>query len=195
MRRPPRVATFLLEHLGYGLLSDSLVGDLIEQYQQGRSRAWYWKQSLFAIAVGLFRGVHSILLDGGRAMLKFAVTFLLLGLFIAVSTRMALGGFFNPVDWTAAAGMFATVNGMIMLVLLTLRAVWRSSSKVLQSLYWPTAIAAGIVGLSGIATVLNTVWLARQSGDIDFYLLRVGGFVVLMCFLTAFSLWRTRQST
>jgi hypothetical protein len=108
---------------------------------------------------------------------------------------MALGGFFNPADWIAAAGMLATVNSMIMLVLLTLHAVWRFSSRVLQSLYWPTAVAAGIVGLSGVAIVLNTVWLARQSGDIDFYLFRVCGFIVLMCLLTAFGLWRTRQST
>jgi hypothetical protein len=128
-------------------------------------------------------------------MLKVAVTFLLLGLLIAVSTLMAFDGFFNAADLPTAAGALGGISCLIILVLLTLRAVWRSSSKALHTLYWPTAIAAGIVGFSGIATVLNTVWSAGRSGQMDFYFLGVGGFVVLICILTAFSLWRTREAT
>ena len=46
---PPRVATWLLKRLAASGKRESLVGDLIEQYQQGRSRAWYWRQAIAAI--------------------------------------------------------------------------------------------------------------------------------------------------
>ena len=48
---PPTVATWLLEHLQSGSRNDHITGDLMEAYQRGRSRAWYWKQVLAAIIV------------------------------------------------------------------------------------------------------------------------------------------------
>ena len=50
---PPIVATRLLEILASGPHDDALAGDLVEQYQQGRSAAWYWRQVLSAILVCL----------------------------------------------------------------------------------------------------------------------------------------------
>jgi hypothetical protein len=46
---PPQVATWLLRRLAVGWHSESLEGDLIEQYAQGRSRLWYWRQVAMAI--------------------------------------------------------------------------------------------------------------------------------------------------
>jgi hypothetical protein len=48
---PPIVATWLLERLRSGSVNECLIGDLMEEYGQGRSRAWYWKQALSAILV------------------------------------------------------------------------------------------------------------------------------------------------
>jgi hypothetical protein len=48
---PPRVATWLLARLGSRYYSESLAGDLIEEYQQGRGRIWYWRQVAMAILV------------------------------------------------------------------------------------------------------------------------------------------------
>lgn len=43
-RRPPRIAQALLEQ---ALPADhALVGDLLEEYQHGRSRWWYWRQAV-----------------------------------------------------------------------------------------------------------------------------------------------------
>ena len=53
---PPRVATWLLQHLGPRYQCDSLAGDLFEEYQQGRSRTWYWRQVI--VAVGIGRAMH-----------------------------------------------------------------------------------------------------------------------------------------
>ena len=50
---PPTLATKLLGWLVSGPHGDALAGDLIEQYRQGRSGVWYWRQVLLAIVVAL----------------------------------------------------------------------------------------------------------------------------------------------
>jgi hypothetical protein len=49
---PPAVATWFLEHLVLGNKNEALTGDLLEEFQQRRSVAWYWRQVLGAIFVG-----------------------------------------------------------------------------------------------------------------------------------------------
>src|SRR4051812_40580629 len=51
-QQPPRVATWLAQRLMAGPRPESLLGDLIEQYRQGRSGAWYCRQVLAAMLVG-----------------------------------------------------------------------------------------------------------------------------------------------
>jgi len=48
---PPILATKLLGQLVSGPHGDALAGDLIEQYRQGRSAVWFWRQALLAIVV------------------------------------------------------------------------------------------------------------------------------------------------
>jgi hypothetical protein len=50
--KPPAVATWLLEHFRSGSENDYIRGDLMEAYEAGRSRTWYWKEVLAAIVVG-----------------------------------------------------------------------------------------------------------------------------------------------
>ncbi len=50
---PPILATRLLERLAPGPHGDALAGDLIEQYREGRSTAWFWRQALLGIIVCL----------------------------------------------------------------------------------------------------------------------------------------------
>jgi hypothetical protein len=47
---PPRLADWLLRGLVSGPKTSSLIGDLHEQYQRRRSRAWYWRQVLGTVA-------------------------------------------------------------------------------------------------------------------------------------------------
>lgn len=49
-RVAPRTATWLLERLGGGPRFEPLIGDLIEQFEEGRSRLWYWRQAAGAVA-------------------------------------------------------------------------------------------------------------------------------------------------
>src|ERR1700730_13110960 len=50
-QRPPRIATWLLDHLVSGRHRESLIGDLDEQFARGRSPLWFWKQALTTIAL------------------------------------------------------------------------------------------------------------------------------------------------
>ncbi len=54
-RRPPALANWLLERLGYTRSNAALAGDLLEEFRNGRSAAWYWRQTLVVIASGIAR--------------------------------------------------------------------------------------------------------------------------------------------
>ena len=56
--RPPVLATWLLEHLRFSNTDEVLAGDLLEDFQHGRSVAWYWRQVFAAILVGFIREVR-----------------------------------------------------------------------------------------------------------------------------------------
>ena len=59
-RLPPKLASWLLNKYGSPYHGESLAGDLIEQYQEGRSRAWYWRQVGAAILIAWGRSVRAI---------------------------------------------------------------------------------------------------------------------------------------
>jgi hypothetical protein len=50
-RSPPRLATWILMHIASDYRQDSFIGDLIEQFEHGKTRAWYWAQVLAAFGV------------------------------------------------------------------------------------------------------------------------------------------------
>jgi hypothetical protein len=54
-REPPRPAAWLLVRLGGVSDLDPLVGDLAEQFAQGRSRYWYWWQTTGVLGLELLR--------------------------------------------------------------------------------------------------------------------------------------------
>ena len=47
------LATWMLEYLTFGSHNEALSGDLLEEFRQGRSAGWYWRQVLSAIGVGV----------------------------------------------------------------------------------------------------------------------------------------------
>ena len=49
-RNPPRIATWLMEHLTTAERDEAIAGDLEEEFRGGRSTAWYWRQALAALA-------------------------------------------------------------------------------------------------------------------------------------------------
>lgn len=51
--QPPRLATWLLQRMTSGPRSESLIGDLFEQYRNRPSALWYWRQAITAIVLGI----------------------------------------------------------------------------------------------------------------------------------------------
>jgi hypothetical protein len=45
------LARWMLEHLTFGSDNEALSGDLLEEFQFGRSAMWYWRQIIAAIAI------------------------------------------------------------------------------------------------------------------------------------------------
>jgi len=56
MRRPPALANWLLAR--FGSVDDGLVGDLYQEWSSGRSSAWFWYQTLSAVACATFREIR-----------------------------------------------------------------------------------------------------------------------------------------
>jgi hypothetical protein len=66
--QPPRLAAWLFERLASGPNRESLGGDLAEQYQRGRSSAWYWRQAVYAMFTGAARDLREHKLLALRAI-------------------------------------------------------------------------------------------------------------------------------
>lgn len=52
-KKPPALATWILEHLQPGEKNHALEGDLAEEFGNGRGSIWYWRQVLSAVAMAL----------------------------------------------------------------------------------------------------------------------------------------------
>jgi hypothetical protein len=73
LRRPPALAEWSVQHLGSGYHRESLAGDLFEEYQNGRSRGWYWRQAAAAVCGGGVRAAGLLL---GRVAASASLRFL-----------------------------------------------------------------------------------------------------------------------
>jgi hypothetical protein len=71
-RQPSRIATWLLHRLGPSYHAESLRGDLFEEYQLGRTNAWYWRQTLAAICIGTVAALRRLMPRlAASALLRF----------------------------------------------------------------------------------------------------------------------------
>ena len=50
-RKPPRLAVWLLKRRGGSPENEALLGDLIEEFENGRSSGWFWRQTFEAFTV------------------------------------------------------------------------------------------------------------------------------------------------
>jgi len=57
-RAPPRVAVWCLTHLARSERGRAILGDLLERFEEGESRAWFWRQTLAALAYGSARAAR-----------------------------------------------------------------------------------------------------------------------------------------
>jgi hypothetical protein len=69
-RMPPKLASWILKHCSSPFHGESLEGDLFEQYQEGRSRTWYWKQVTAVIWVAGGRLLRNLPWNGTARLLS-----------------------------------------------------------------------------------------------------------------------------
>ena len=101
---PPRLATWLLQRFASGSRGESLVGDLLERYQQKRSRSWYWRQAVTAILVRTTSEVAAHKLLAVRAVAVGTLASVLFTVpvhWLSEITRASIN------DWIVASGHYA----------------------------------------------------------------------------------------
>jgi hypothetical protein len=126
MKTPPPCAAFLLRRLRGA--DDPLLGDLTEEYQQERSRGWFWRQTCFAVVIAMVHDVrcHPALLL--RGLLLGAVVIQLGEIATALVTPLLARGVLYPVlpgriytswqvfQWTAVGAGFVVITAAAWLV-------------------------------------------------------------------------------
>ena len=80
---PPKAATWLLQLFCSSPEHESLTGDLLEEYQNGQSRFWYWRQVLAIVAIEIFRKIAR------RPLMRSAKLSAPLGLVVVVIVLLA----------------------------------------------------------------------------------------------------------
>jgi len=149
-RRSPAIATFLMEKLGSDPRNDQIVGDLIEQYERGRSRFWFWRQVVAAVVTSFFNQIRSHwLLALGAVLIGWCVwsilnTGLTMGLDMLVNpweTRLpTLAGLIWWTAWLANRAISGWIigrfygKGRVAFVLLFSFTVFVWKAKIFQ---WP----------------------------------------------------------
>jgi len=83
--QPPRIADWMLRHFGCSPNNQVVIGDLYERYRQGRSRLWYWRQTLTAIAIGLLQEVWR---DKARTLAAIGTGWTMLAVYQLVRARL-----------------------------------------------------------------------------------------------------------
>lgn len=131
MNKPPMLAMVILMRLGPA--NEPIVGDLIEEYAAGRSRMWFWRQTVAAVIAGAVRGIRlQPLRTVGALTIGWAVLLLEFGLF---GDRAADGLAYLVWDWDRQAMGYG-------------RGIWR-----------PFQISAALVSYAGFA--LSALVVAR----------------------------------
>jgi hypothetical protein len=184
--KPPALATWLLEHSKPGGKNEALAGDLLEQFSQGRSVTWYWRQVLVAILAAFLREWRTLVWAfvftvGWAYLLKFwnakfsdprwpiGYYIFVLGIYTAMNApeNLPVGWNIRNVDWRRGwlaiwqplgGGYFATILSMFVL------------SALLPARRHPI-FAGNVVGLLpaffGLVVMLRSV--PRRKGTVKLF--------------------------
>jgi hypothetical protein len=121
---PPVPATWLVEHLVPKPRNEALAGDLLEQFAQGRSVTWYWRQVLVAILTGFLKEWR---------ILAWAVV-----VTVCWAFPLHYGHFGNKILGQYAAGLETHRHWFLPLIYATARFTWLAFGPIgfASVIYW-----------------------------------------------------------
>jgi len=111
MRRPPRLASLLLERFTPG--NEALHGDLDEEFSSGRSSVWYWRQVMAAIARQGPLAVRARGLVAAENFVTGIITLVMIGFYavFVVNVTEWLLRFEGVQAWARLPNALGAVNG------------------------------------------------------------------------------------
>jgi hypothetical protein len=148
--QPPRIAKALLKIFGNDSNSDAILGDIAERFRTGKSRAWYWKEVLIAIALTGFRG----------PVLLGTVMGIVSGGF-SVAGNIARGDLHTVTPYPNVSGVF--IAPLIAYMVFRYWLKHGSMAEEVRSAMRSTAMAYGIV-FTLINFVFGFLWFSRPVG-------------------------------
>jgi len=167
-----------LRHFGCSSRNDSIIGDLVEQYQQGRSRVWYWRQVFIAILVSFVTEIrlHKLL----------AVRALVIGNVFKISSL-----YFVPIAWGWwIRNPWESPNRFIVLGIIT-AVLCACSARLVARLHRPYERAMVLLfflsELSALFAILGHLrapffWIDAFPGLLNIILWNTGGLTALDSF-------------
>jgi hypothetical protein len=148
-RAPPKIALWLLGQGGSPYHGDALAGDLIEQYQRGRSRAWLWRQVGAAILLARWRFVGALPWAAVGRLLSYLLAEIAAVLAIVVVVdherhAQSLAGQMSPTFIGILLGLIAIAcSGLLAAVRPGGRVLGRAASKALLLAFGVIALGVG----------------------------------------------------
>ncbi len=147
-RVPPKLASWLLKCCGSPIHGESLEGDLFEQYQEGRSRAWYWGQVTAVIWIAGGRLLRSLPWAGTARVLSrglVEVAALLTALAIADRARRthSVAEMMSPALVCTLTVLIAVAAVGLLTWLFAARRQRRTAISALMLLFGVIALSAG----------------------------------------------------
>jgi hypothetical protein len=161
-REPPKLALWLLKCWGSPYHRESLAGDLIEQYAEGQSKAWCWKQVTVAILAARGRSI--------RAMPWSAICRLVSRLFAEIAAVLALALVVDQARRThsLAQMMTETFIGTLAVLLTMAMVAVLVSTRTGKRKRTPAAINALMLVFGVLALGLGTItWADTLRAQAD----------------------------
>src|ERR1700733_3271503 len=179
-QKPPRLAIWLLNRSGFARQNPPLAGDLLEEFRNGRSAAWYLRQTIAVIFTGLARNAR---------LFRTQLTATFLGWVTETGVSFALWRFDYPRQLRGAAFAITFLAVMLLTVWAIFRKVLRrirpfredgaesisedetglvmSGIGVLNALLMPYCVLALLRDMSLVDFILDqVVWLSIWINDI-----------------------------
>jgi hypothetical protein len=155
VRIPPRLAMWLLGHVG---LDGPFMGDLLEEYDCGRSSGWFWRQTVTAVLRGARAHYGStMLVVAANAIVAVALTITCsLGLSSIQQPSLSAAGRVVHADSIGGIGATMSVCLLVAAYLFTcpILLVWRQYRAAMKTLIAASAIVTSYAGIVMIVSLI-----------------------------------------